>query len=185
MTYQSMGLATLAGGFALALAPLPTANADLVTDTVSFNYQIYGPVWATPVESWFISHDFDLTYDSSSGFFSDETINVDFTFVVDGEEFTVDGTYQRFTYGSAGFEASIEIPEAPLGYGPMTLEIGGPVVHNAFAERWSGNITAGITPGNGFSGETYDVDFNAQVVPAPGALALFGCALLAGRRRRD
>ena len=185
MKSQSMGLAALAGGFALVLAPVPTAHADLVTDTVSFNYQIYGPVWATPVESWFISHDFDLTYESTSGFFSDETINVDFTFVVGGEEFTVDGTYQRFVYGEGGFEASIEIPEAPLDYGPMTLEIGGAVVHNGVAERWSGNITASISPGDGFSGETYDVDFNAQVVPAPGVLAVFGCTLLAGRRRRD
>ena len=185
MTYQSMGLATLAGVFALALAPLPTANADLVTDTVSFNYEIYGPVPGIPVENWFIKHDFDLTYDSSSGFFQDETINVDFTFVVGGEEFTVDGTYQRFAYGDGAFEASIEIPEAPFDYGPMTLEFGGGVGHDAFAQRWSGKITASISPGNGFSGETYDVDFNAQVVPAPGALALFGCALLAGRRRRD
>ena len=125
MTYQSMGLATLAGVFALALAPLPTANADLVTDTVSFNYEIYGPVPGIPVENWFIKHDFDLTYDSSSGLFQDETINVDFTFVVGGEEFTVDGTYQRFAYGDGAFEASIEIPEAPFDYGPMTLEFGG------------------------------------------------------------
>ena len=185
MTYQSMGLATLAGVFALALAPLPTANADLVTDTVSFNYQIYGPVPGIPVENWLIRHDFDLTYDNTSGHFQDQITNVEFTFVVGGEEFTVDGIYQRFVYGKGGFEASIEIPEAPFDYGPMTLVIGGSVIHNTLAERWSGNITASISPGNGFSGETYDVDFNAQVVPAPGAMALFGCTLLAGRRRRD
>lgn len=111
--------------------------------------------------------------------------DVDFTFLLGGETISVDGGYQSFVHDGFGIDATMEIPEAPLDYGPMTIVFEGGVSYQPFSERWAGNLTATITPGNGFVGESYAVDFVAQVVPAPGVMTMLALAGIAGGRRRD
>ena len=100
-----------------------------------------------------------------------------------GEQISVDGRYDDLSILGDSFGAEIEIPNAPFGFGPMRIAFGGPIQYNEF-EGWSGQLTATIAPGDGFVGEGYIVNFTGQVVPTPGAVALFGLAGLAGRRRR-
>lgn len=181
MIRRAAPLVLVAGG--LALSNDSTANAEMVTETVNFTYDFSLPYPGGSVEDWFISHDFELTYDTVSGIQSDFTSEVGFTFDFGGEQISVDGRYDDLSIAGDSFAAEIEIPNAPFGFGPMRIAFGGPIQYNEF-EGWSGQLTATIAPGDGFVGEEYTVNFTGQVVPAPGVVALFGLAGLAGRRRR-
>ena len=183
---RSSCLALTAGVTVLGAASV--ATADLVTQPVSFSFEFLGPYPGT-VESWLIEHDLEVTFDEftgniESGFYQ----AVEATFVVGGEQITV-GTEIRYEIPEnpdLNFISIIfAIPDAPFEFGPMEIGIAG--FYNFRPGSWNGVLQAGISSGSGFfgDGENYDVDFSAAVIPAPGAIALFGLAGLSGRRRRD
>ena len=176
-------LALTAGVTVLGAASV--ATADLVTQPVSFRSEFSGFYPGTD-ESWLIEHDLEVTYDDLSGnFITGIYQDVEATFVVGGEQIVVTTEIYYKEQSETFFDMSYVIPDAPFGFGPMEIEIYG-VVSFDFG-LWNGELQATISSGSGFvgDGENYDVDFSAAVIPAPGAIALFGLAGLSGRRRRD
>ena len=65
MMIQSIGLLITAG--VISLAPVAAANTELVTNTVSFKHDFQGPFPETELENWSITHDVELTYESTTG----------------------------------------------------------------------------------------------------------------------
>ena len=175
-------LALTAGVTVLGAASV--ATADLVTQPVSFTVDFSG-FYPGTVGYWLIQHDLEVTYNNVSGGFSEIYEDVDATFVVGGEQIVVTTEIYYKDQSETFFDMSYVIPDAPFGFGPMEIEIYG-VVSFDFG-LWNGELQATISSGSGFvgDGENYDVDFSAAVIPAPGAIALFGLAGLSGRRRRD
>ena len=166
------------------LVAASVATADLVTQPVSFTLDFSGFYPGTE-ENWLIEHDLEVTYDDTTGnFITGGHQDVEAAFVVGGEQIVVT-TQIYFEEQEKGFDMSYVIPDAPFGFGPMEIEIYGYGVAYAFG-IWQGEVQASISSGSGFfgDGENYDVDFSAAVIPAPGAIALFGLAGLSGRRRR-
>ena len=90
----------------------------------------------------------------------------------------------QFTTVVDAFEMTVDLVNVP-GYGAMHIEIEGGGVWDG-SSTWSGAAQISWGPGLPF-GETVTQsgEWSAQIVPAPGAIALFGLAGLSGRRRRD
>ena len=178
-------LALTAGVTVLGAASV--ATADLVTQPVSFTVDFSG-FYPGEGAYWLIQHDLEVTYNNVSGGYSEIYEDVDATFVVGGEQIVVTTEIDLFYsgIGNAQFEMTYEIPDAPFGYGPMEIVLNGDVDFGT-NDGWSGQLQASVSSGSGFfgDGENYDVDFSAEIIPAPGAIALFGLAGLSGRRRRD
>ena len=170
----------------LALATGSVAQAEMV----EFNYTLYGYAPGNPdVTEWGMSHISDVTITDYTGYhflLSGQTI--EFQLDIGGQQVPVE-----FVDGlGLGFEKSFAMTttiENVPNYGPMQIVIGGTGVYHPFSEppRWEGTVA--ITwgpPGNPFGAPvTQNGIWSAQVVPAPGVVALFGLAGLAGRRRRD
>ena len=170
------------------LGAASVATADFVTNPVSFRCDFSGFYPGGPAESWSIEYDLEVTYDESLGSFDKgKTSFVQATFVVGGEQIMVTSGINNTFRGESYLEIGFMIPDAPFGFGPMEIAIFGPVSYEGNCGCWFAEMQAGISSGSGFfgDGETYDVDFSAEVIPAPGAIALFGLAGLSGRRRRD
>ena len=172
------------------LGAASVATADLVTQPVYFNLNFSG-FYPGTIDDWFIEHDFEVTYDdddATNNFVDGEYKDVDATFDVGGEQIVVTLDFQNQQEYGQGKEFGMRyvIPDAPFGFGPMEIEMFGQVWFEG--NIWTGSFEASISSGSGFfgDGEIYDdVDFSAAVIPAPGAIALFGLAGLSGRRRRD
>ena len=177
-------LALTAGVTVLGAASV--ATADLVTQPVSFTLDFSG-FYPGTVGYWLIEHDLEVTYNDVTGDIDELYENVDATFVVGGEQIVVTTEIELlYPAGTSELEMSYVIPDAPFGYGPMEIELNG-YVDFGTNDGWSGQLQASVSSGSGFfgDGENYDVDFSAVIIPAPGAIALFGLAGLSGRRRRD
>ena len=169
----------------LALMCSTAVMAELTTNEVEFNFNFTsGEFPGSEVQQWSTTHVDLLTYDETSGrVFTTLTEHVDMTFAIGDEVITatVDASY-AFQSSSYEFDMSFVIPEAPLDYGPMTIDISGDYDFNG---NWAGTFTATLGPGSGFGAAEYTGDWNAQVIPAPAGVALIGIAGLAGRRRRS
>ena len=68
--------------------------------------------------------------------------------------------------------------------------IGYEFVFSGFGDAWDGSFASGVgfiefTQTSGFSVDTHDITWSVTLVPAPGAVALFGLAGIASRRRRS
>ena len=169
------------------LGAASVATADFVTSPVSFRSNFSGSYPGGPAESWSIEHDLEVTYDESTGNFSTGIYSdVQATFVIGGEQIMVTSEIYNSYEGKSSFDMKFMIPDAPLGFGPMEIAIYGAAATYSFG-LWSGQMEASISSGSGFfgDGETYDVDFSAEVIPAPGAVAVLGLAGMVARRRRD
>lgn len=62
-------------------------------------------------------------------------------------------------------------------------------VFDGFGSSWDGSFASGVgviefTPVGGFTVDTHEIAWSVETIPAPGALAMFGLAGLARRRRR-
>ena len=176
------------GAGVTVLGAASVATADFVTQPVRFKSDFSGFYPGGPAENWAIEHDLDVTYDDVTGSFATGIFqNIEATFVVGGEQIAVT-TEIEYTAGVKDyFGMRYVIPDAPFGYGPMEIDIYGFISTGFGRGRWFGELQASVSSGSGFfgEGETYDVDFFAEVIPAPGAIALFGFVGLSTRRRRD
>ncbi len=173
---------------ALAAGTLAVATASVAqAEMVQFNYTWYGYAPGNPdVTEWGMSHITDVTI-SGNTFFDEKYLKgtVNFQLDIGGQQIPVElGAYTSVFYLDSGFGMTTEIADVP-NYGPMQIAIGG--VGEGDLGYWYGTVE--ITwgpPGNPFGAPvTQNGIWSAQVVPAPGVVALFGLAGLTGRRRRD
>lgn len=64
-------------------------------------------------------------------------------------------------------------------------------VFSGFGDAWDGSFASGVgfieftATSGGFSVDSHDITWSVTLVPAPGAVALFGLAGIASRRRRS
>ncbi len=168
-------MVALAGVSTLSLTT--AATADLTNGTIEF--ELTGYEFATFV--W----ECDLEYDDITGVFSDVTItNVDADIDFEPEFNITDHGLPTFTFRNyQGLSCTILLDAE--GYGPMQIYMDLQFNYSQ-TEGWQGSLTGTYGPPMPFgAGESFTGDWNARVVPAPGALALLGVAGLAGRRRRD
>ena len=162
------------------------AIADMATDQVEFNFNFTtGEFPGSEVTEWFTTHTDVLTYDHATGHVSTTyTEHLDMTFAIGSQVVTTEANLSYAWHSGVDlFDMSILIPEAPLDYGPMRIDISGEYVYSA--DSWEGTFTATLGPDVGFAGTGFSGNWNAQVIPAPAGIALLGIAGLARRRRRN
>jgi MYXO-CTERM domain-containing protein len=170
-------MVVLAGVSTLSLTT--AATADLTNDTIRFEF--YGDGFGTFVTEC------DVEYDAVTGVFSDVTITDVAAETHFENPFWTGGPVTdlfQLTFLPEGF-LSCTIQLDVEGYGPMKIDL---ELGVAYTEPfgWEGGLYGTYGPPMPFgAGESFTGDWNARVVPAPGALALLGVAGLAGRRRRD
>ena len=168
------------------LGAASVATADFVTQPVTFKSDFSGFYPGGPAVSWSIDHDLEVTYNQTTGRISTGLYqDVMATFVFGGEQITVTTEIYFSDTEQYYYDMKFLIPDAPFGFGPMEIQVYGAASY-AFG-LWFGEMEASISSGSGFFGdeETYDVDFSAAVIPAPGAVAVLGLAGMVARRRRD
>lgn len=164
-----------------------TASADFEDGRIEFNFAFQGyPQYNFPLLTSFLV---DASYDDGEG-----------TFQVPGGSGSVDivagdfsGTREQTWFPLAPpvvddiFEAEFVIFDMPYDYGDMRIELAGDVEWNLFRNQWSGSVTGTASPYTPFGagGSPLSGTWSAQIVPAPGAIALLGLGGLARRRHRD
>ena len=172
----------------LALATGSVAQAETV-ETVEFNFIWYGYAPNAPeVTSWGMSHITDVSFAPNGDFSGPAGPTLNFYLDIDGElspvEISNSAPFLLFYTGQEDFEMTMDLVNVP-GYGAMHIEIDG---SGSIYDQgtWEGEVQITWGPGLPF-GETVTQsgEWSAQIVPAPGAIALFGLAGLSGRRRRD
>ncbi len=168
---------------AMSLSTGTVAHAEMV----EFNYIWYGYAPATPeLNSWAMSHITDVSVAPNGDFSGPEVPTLNFYLDIDGELSPVEVANEQLfsVIGTKDyFEATMDLVNVP-GYGAMHIEITGSASYHQ--GRWEGTAQITWGPGLPFAGTvTQSGEWSAQIVPAPGAIALFGLAGLSGRRRRD
>ncbi len=173
---------------AMSLSTGTVAHAEMV----EFNYIWYGYAPATPeLNSWAMSHITDVSVAPNGDFSGPTAPTLNLYLDIGGELSPVEISDMPVMslLGTANlFEMTMDLVDVP-GYGAMHIEIGGYGVYHwepHGLHSWSGEVQITWGPGLPF-GETVTQsgEWSAQIVPAPGAIALFGLAGLSGRRRRD
>ena len=171
----------------LALATGSVAQAETV-ETVEFNYTWYGSApGGADVNEWGMSHITDVSFAPNGDFSGPAGPTLNFYLDIDGELSPVEISNSSpwlFLYTSQeNFEMTMDLVNVP-GYGAMHIEIEGSGLYKD--EIWQGEVQITWGPGLPFAETvTQSGEWSAQIVPAPGAIALFGLAGLSGRRRRD
>ena len=163
-----------------------TASADFEDGQIQFNFEFdsYPGFDVQLLTNFFV----DASYDDDEG-----------TFQVPGGSGSVDivagdfsGTRDQ-TWKSVKppvvvdtFEAEFVIFDMPYDYGDMRIELTGGVDWNPSFNQWGGSVTGTASPYTPFGagGSPLSGTWSAQIVPAPGAIALLGLGGLARRRRR-
>ena len=158
-------------------------------EMVEFAYTWFGnaPIGGPEVESWSMSHVSEVVYYEEQGdwgFLPTQELVVDMT-VGDQEIPVVAGDWiPPAFFAPSYFTLGMELNDVP-GYGPLRIDMilesdrSGPL-------PWSGTAAVVWGPGTPFGdGVSQTGTWSAQIVPAPGAIALVGLAGLNARRRRD
>jgi hypothetical protein len=174
---------------ALAAGTLTLATGSVaMAETVEFNYTWYGYAPNRPeLTTWGMSHITDVSVAPNGDFSGPEVPTLNFYLDIDGELSPVEvANEQLLSFLGTGedyFEATMDLVNVP-GYGAMHIEITGSASYHQ--GRWEGTAQITWGPGLPFAGTvTQSGEWSARIVPAPGAIALFGLAGLSGRRRRD
>ena len=160
------------------------AIAGVTTDQVEFNFNFTsGEFPGSEVQQWTTTHTDLLSYDETNGLvWTTATSHIDMTFAI-GDQVVTSEADITYTFGGLYlFDMTFYVPEAPLDYGPMTIDINGDYDFNG---NWEGTFTATLSPDLGFAGTELTGNWSAQVIPAPAGIALLGIAGLARRRRRN
>ncbi|MDG1979369.1 MAG: hypothetical protein P8I44_12460 [Phycisphaerales bacterium] len=178
----------LAAGI-LTLATGPVAMGDMV----EFKYDWYGFAPDRPeLTTWSMSHITDVTVAPNGNFSGPNQPTLNFYLDIGGELSPVsiaNDDEGEFFYVQGlkndTFEMTVDLVNVP-GYGAMNIEVIGTFDWSGPEGRWDGMVEITWGPGLPF-GETVTQtgEWSAQIIPAPGAIALFGLAGLSGRRRRD
>lgn len=170
---------------AMSLSTGTVAHAEMV----EFNYIWYGFAPNAPeVTSWGMSHITDVSIAPNGDFSGPQEPTLNFYLDIDGElspvEISNSGPQWSLGFTQDTFEMQVDLVNVP-GYGAMHIEVYGLGIYDG-GGAWSGEVEITWGPGLPF-GETFTQsgEWSAQIVPAPGAIALFGLAGLSGRRRRD
>ena len=164
-----------------------TASADFEDGRIEFNFAFQGyPQYNFPLLTSFLV---DASYDDGEG-----------TFQVPGGSGSVDivagdfsGTREQTWLPLAPplvvdvFEAEFVIFDMPYDYGDMRIELAGDVGWQPLLRQWGGTVTGTASPYTPFGagGSPLSGTWSAQIVPAPGAIALLGLGGLSRRRHRD
>ena len=174
------GISTLAAG--------PVAMGDMV----EFKYVWYGFAPDRPeLTTWSMSHITDVTVAPNGNFSGPNQPTLNFYLDIGGELSPVsiandELDRQLLDVGIANdtFGMTADLVNVP-GYGAMNIEVTGTFDWSPEG-TWDGTVEITWGPGLSF-GETVTQtgEWSAQIIPAPGAIALFGLAGLSGRRRRD
>ena len=168
-----------------------TASADLVDGQIEFSLEFEDyPGYELPWSAIFAVQGF---YDDGDGSFEVPTGSGSIDLVVG--DFS--GTQQhqwlsiyanpKAKKGDAVFEAEFVIYDMPFGLSDQQIELSGGVAWQPAGNRWSGEFEGTASPYTPFGagGSPLSGTWSAQIVPAPGAIALLGLGGLARRRRRD
>lgn len=170
--------------FAAAVMSLSTGSV-LVGDMVEFNYTWTGNAPIGDVESWSMSHVSEVVYyeEGGWGLSSDQEVVVNLT-IGDQEIPVVAAEWNTDYFDPTNFVLSMDLNDVP-GYGPLSIEMGlSSKISGPMPWYGTGEIVWG--PGMPFGdGVSQTGTWSAQIVPAPGAIALLGLGGLARRRRRD
>ncbi|MDG1899990.1 MAG: hypothetical protein P8I74_09015 [Phycisphaerales bacterium] len=174
----------LAAGI-LTLATGPVAMGEMV----EFKYDWGGnaPIGGPEVESWSMSHVSEVVYYEEQGdwgFLPNQELVVNMT-VGDQEIPVVAGDWIPLQFFAPSyFTLGMGLNDVP-GYGPLRIDM---VLESDRTGKlpWSGTAAIVWGPGTPFGdGVSQTGTWSAQIIPGPGAIALFGLAGLSGRRRRD
>lgn len=176
---------------ALAAAAVSLSTGSVAhADMVEFKYTWYGNAPNAPeVTSWGMSHITDVSVAPNGDFSGPAEPTLNFDLDIGGELSPVEVSNSAphivfFTTLVDTFQMTVDLVNVP-GYGAMHIEIDGGGAWDG-QDTWSGEAQISWGPGLPFAGTvTQSGEWSAQIVPAPGAIALFGLAGLSGRRRRD
>ena len=168
----------------LALATASVAQAEMV----EFSHTWYGYAPGNiDVTEWGMSHISDVTVSYATGAIANGPL-LQFMLDIGGQQFPVEITgSSELTFDpneNEAFHMTATIENVP-NHGPMQISITGDGTYenNSY---WQGIAEITWGPQYPFGAPvTQSGVWTAQIVPAPGVIALFGLAGLSGRRRRD
>lgn len=164
-----------------------TASADLVDGQMEFQFEYqFFPGYDLPLLANFTV---DAFYDVNDGSFQVPSGSGPIDIVVG--DFSGSSTHRYISFGYTAerveaFEVEFVIEDMPGGLPDTQIELEGGVAYMPFA-GWTGTFAGTASPATPFGdgGSPVSGTWSAQIVPAPGAIALLGLGGLARRRRRD
>jgi len=164
-----------------------TASADFEDGQIEFSFEFSeNIVYYFPLLTNFFV---DASYDDGEGTFQVPGGSGSVDIVAGDFSGTREQTWLPMFPGTVidAFEAEFVIFDMPYDYGDMRIELVGEVGWEPDPGQWGGTVTGTASPYTPFGdgGSPLSGTWSAQIVPAPGAIALLGLGGLARRRRRD
>ncbi|MCP4743204.1 MAG: hypothetical protein GY871_13420 [Actinomycetales bacterium] len=164
-----------------------TASADFEDGQIEFSFEFSeNIVYYFPLLTNFFV---DASYDDGEGTFQVPGGSGSVDIVAGDFSGTREQTWLPMFPGTVidAFEAEFVIFDMPYDYGDMRIELVGEVGWEPDFRQWGGTVTGTASPYTPFGdgGSPLSGTWSAQIVPAPGAIALLGLGGLARRRRRD
>ena len=164
-----------------------TASADLVDGQIEFSLEFEDyPGYELPWSAICAVQGF---YDYGDGSFEVPTGSGSIDLVVGDFSGTQQLDWVPLFYAPSfgEFEAEFVIYDMPFGLSDQQIELSGGFAYVPAGPSWSGEFEGTASPYTPFGagGSPLSGTWSAQIVPAPGAIALLGLGGLARRRRWD